>query len=52
MSNAPNPNPHAKAMADRRWSKKTPAERMAHSLMMSKARLKQAKAARQKKGLA
>ncbi len=52
MSTTENPNPAALAMAKRRWSKKTPAERKAHSEMMTKARHNQAKRAKKKKVLA
>ncbi len=46
MSTTKDPNPAALSMAKLRWSKKTPAERKAHSEMMAKARRKQAKSAR------
>ncbi len=52
MSTTPNANPHAKAMALRRWANKTPEQRQAHAALMTAARKKQAKRARKKKGLA
>ncbi len=38
MSTTPNPNRAARYMAKRRWSNKTPAQRLAHAKMMAKAR--------------